>query len=269
MSEPDASFASEPITPRGVAAFAHARVGRLWLVQLLTATLTAVAVLCFFNDRCVPPVSRAIRNLAGAGEIHCGELVWRGEAPKVLAEERFLAFDVDLNHTGRFHCTSDLQIEFGRDSIRVFSLLGYADFYYPYNPPEQTIPVSREELEPLWGAWLREIQAGLVAVVVAGLLLWWTLLATLYWLPVWLLGWLAGRELGPGQSWRLAGASLLPGGLLLALGVFLFDFGALDLIQFGLVFCAHLVLGWVYLFVGLLFLPHQAPRAVRKNPFEG
>jgi hypothetical protein len=268
MSEPDASFASEPITPRGMVAFAHARVGRLWIVQLLAAILVAVSVLWFFNDSCVPAIAKALRNLSGTGEIHSGELAWRGDSPKVLAEERFLAFDLDLNHTGRIHCTSDLQIEFGRDSIRVFSLFGSVDFYYPYNPPDQIIPVSRDDLEPLWGAWLVEIQAIMLAVIVIGLLLLWNILATLYWLPVWMLGFLTSRDLSLGQSWRLAGASLLPGSLLLALGVFLYDFAVLDLIQFGFVVCAHLLLGWIYLFVGLLFLPHHAPQPARKNPFE-
>ena len=268
MSEPDASFATEPITPRGLVAFAHASVARLWLVQLLAAILVAVSVLWFFNDRCAPTFAEAIRNLSGAGEIHNGELVWHGAAPKVLAEERFLALVIDLNHSHQIYCTSVLQVEFGRDSIRVASLFGFADFAYPDYPPNQIIPVSRNDLEPLWGAWLVEIQAILVAVMVAGLWLAWNVLATLYWLPVWLLAWLTGRELSLGGGWRLAGASLLPGALLLALGIFLFDFGLLDLIQFGLLVGAHLLLGWLYLFVGLLFLPPRGSTPLRKNPFE-
>jgi hypothetical protein len=267
MSGPEPSFTSEPITPRGVVGFAHASVLRLWFGQLVTALLVALALLWFFNDSCVPAVDQAIRHLAGSGEILSGELAWHGEAPVVLAEERFLALVIDLNHTGAFHCTSDVQVEFGRDSIRVFSLLGYADFYYPYNPPNQTIPISREALEPLWGAWLPEIQGGLVVVVSAGLLVLWTALATIYWLPVWLVSYLAGRELGLLAAWRLAGASLLPCGLLLALGIFLFDFGVLDLVQISFVIGAHLLLGWIYLFVSLLFLPSHGSQKTKKNPF--
>jgi len=271
MSGPDASFASEPITPRGVVAFAHARTGWLWLVQFLVAGVVAVAVLWFFNDLCAPAIAEAIRNLDGSGEIHSGELIWHGDSPRVLAEERFLGFDLDLNHTGRIHCTSEVQVEFGRDFIRFFfNLPGYyADGYYPYNPPDEIIPVSREDLEPLWGAWLVEIQALLVAGVVAGLLLWWNVMATVFWLPVWLLGWLTNRDLGLLASWRLAGASCLPGGLLLALGIFGYDFGVLDLVQFGLVVGAHLLLGGLYLFAGLLFLPRRGVNAGKKNPFGG
>ncbi len=267
MSGPDARFTTEPITPRGVVGFAHASVAWLWLGQLVTAFLVALAVLWFVNRSCVPAIDKAIHNLGSTGEIHSGELAWPEDTPRVLAEERFLGLVIDLNHTGRIHCTSDVQVEFGRDSIRVFSLLGYTDFYYPYNPPNQTIPVSREALEPLWGAWLPEIQAVLVALVVSGFMLLWNILATLYWIPVWILGFLTGRELGFFASWRFSGASMLPCGLLLALGIFLFDFGVLDLVQISFVIGTHLLLGWIYLFVGLLFLPPRNPTAAKQNPF--
>lgn len=268
MSAPDAGFAWEPITPRGVVAFARGGVGRLWFVQLLSAILVAVAVLWFFNDSCVPPIAKAIRSLSATGEIHSGELAWHGESPVLLAEERFLAFDIDLNHTRELSCTSDVQVEFGRDSIRFYSLAGYADAYYPYNPPNVVIPVSREDLEPLWGAWLPEIRAILVGVVLFGLFLLWQVLATVYWVPVWLLSFLARRDLGFLASWRLCGAALIPGAILLALAFFLYDFGILDLVQFSFVVCGHLVLGWIYLFTSLLFLPRCEAGTQKKNPFE-
>ena len=112
------------------------------------------------------------------------------------------------------------------------------------------------------------MQAVLLAVIPVALLLLWNILGTLYWLPVWLAGYLAGRELGGRAAWRLSGASLLPCGLLLALGIFLFDFGVLDLVQISLVIAAHLFLGWIYLFVSLLFLPRRGSgKKSQKNPF--
>jgi hypothetical protein len=272
MSGSLAGFAAEPITPRGMVAFAYGTFTRLWLAQFLTAVLVAVSVLWFFDDSVAPTIEKAINNLAGNGEIVSGELVWHGESPKVLAEERVLALDIDLDHSDQIHCTSDVQVEFGRDSIRVFSLPGslipgFLDFYYPDNPPPQSIPVSRENLDPLWGAWLPEIQAVLLATVTFSLLVLWTVLASIYWLPVWLFSFLAGRDLGLLASWRLAGASLLPGGLLLALAFFLYDFGVLDVVQFCFAVSAHLLLAWLYLFVSLLFLPRRAGKATGKNPF--
>jgi len=268
MSGPAGSFITEPITPRGVVSFAYASCQRLWFGQLIIAVLVALSVLWFFNDSCVPAVDKAIHQLTGNGEIFSGELAWHGDSPVVLAEERFLALVIDLNHSGTIHCTSHVQVEFGRDTIRVSSLLGYADFYYPYNPPNQTIPVSREALEPLWGAWLPIIQSILLGVLLLGLMLLWNVLGTIYWLPLWLAGYLTGRDLGGMAAWRLAGASLLPCGLLLALGIFLFDFGVLDLVQISFVIAAHLLLGWIYLFVSLLFLPPRGhAEKPKKNPF--
>ena len=113
----------------------------------------------------------------------------------VLAEERVLGLDLDLGHTGQIHCTSDVQVEFGRDDIRVSSLPpGHVDFYYPYNPPGETIPVSREDLSPLWGAWLPEIQAVLLAAVLV------TLLVLPLYVPVLICGALAVERSAGGLS---------------------------------------------------------------------
>ena len=262
-----ANFAAEPITPRGMAAFAYGTFTRLWVTQLVVGLLAGISVVWFFDDGCVPAIGKALGNLTGSGAIVSGELVWHGDSPKVLAEERFLALDVDLNHSRQVHCTSDVQVEFGRDSIRVFILPGCVDFDYPYNPPGQTIPVSREDLEPLWGAWLPEIQALVLAGTWFGLVLWWNVAATVYCLPVWILGLVTFRSMGITHSWRLAGASQLPGGLLLALAFFLYDFGVLDMVQFGFVLAAQFLLGWLYLFISLFFLPSRGSKATAKNPF--
>ena len=109
----DTTFAWEPLTPRGVAAFAHARLSRLLLVQFVIASLAAAAVVWFLSDGCFPTVRVAIRNLPAAGEIHAGRLDWPGHLPQLLAEGRFLAFIVDPNHSGQIHSPADVQIEFG------------------------------------------------------------------------------------------------------------------------------------------------------------
>ena len=68
-------------------------------------------------------------------------------------------------------------------------------------------------------------------------------------------------------SWKLSGAALLPGALLMAAGVLLYDFGLLDLVQLGFIFAAHFVLGWIYLFLSQLFLPRISGSAAERNPF--
>jgi hypothetical protein len=259
------TFAWEPLTPRGVAAFARAKLSRLLLVQFIVALLAAAAVVWFLDDGCFPTVSAAIQSLPATGEIRSGKLDWHGGSPQLLAEGRFLAFDVDLDHSGQIHSTAGAQIEFGRDSIRIYSLLpGYSEIFYA---PNRDAPFNRAELEPLWGAWAAEILFFAGAAVTIGLLLSWWLLATAYFLPVWILGFFTNRDLNFRACWKLSGAALLPGALLMAAGVLLFDHGFLDLIQLGFLFAAHFALGWIYLFLSQLFLPRIAEPKANGNPF--
>jgi hypothetical protein len=263
MSAPVApSFAWEPLTPRGVAAFARANLSRLLLVQFLVALLAAASVAWFLDDGCFPTMTTAIQKLPAVGEIHSGRLDWGGNGPQLLAQGKFLAFDVDPDHSGQIQSTRDVQIEFGTETIRVFSLLGFADFGYPADGP-----FNRTDLEPLWGAWAAEILFLAGAVVTLLLLASWWLLATVYFLPVWLVGFYTNRDLNLRASWKLSGAALLPGALLMAAGVLLYDFGFLNLVSFAFVFAAHLPLGWIYLFWSLPFLSRTSAAPQRGNPF--
>jgi hypothetical protein len=268
MSAPAGStFAWEPLTPRGVAAFARAKLRRLLLVQFIIALPAAASIIWFFDDGCFPTISAAIKKLPAAGEIRSGRLDWHGGSPQLLAEGKFLAFDVDLNHSGQIHSTADVQIEFGKESVRVSSSLGYgyAEFFYP---PDRFSPFNRTELEPFWGAWTVEIIFITGAAATIGLLLSWWLLATVYFLPVWLLGFFANRDLNFRASWKLSGAALLPGALMMAAGVLVYDAGFLDLVSLGFVFAAHFVLGWIYLFLSQIFLPRISGAKVKGNPFK-
>jgi hypothetical protein len=264
MSAPSKStFAWEPLTPRGVATFAGARLGRLLVVQFLVAVLTAAAVDCLLDMGCFPTVNAAIKQLPDQGEIRASQLNWHGESPVILAEGGFLAFDVDLEHTGQIHSPAQVQIEFGRQSVRVFSLLGYREWNYP---PGWIVAFNRTDLEPLWGAWKPDILAMATGAVIVGLMLSWAVLATVYFLPVWLICYFADRDLNFRQSWRLAGAALMPGALLLTAAIAFYALGALDLIQISFAFGAHLVLGGIYLFISPLFLRRASP-AEKQNPF--
>ena len=246
-----------------MAAFAHARLGRLLVVQFIVAALTAVAVDCFLDMGCFPTITAAIKQLPDQGEIRASRLNWHGESPALLAEGGFLAFDVDLEHTGQIHSPAQMQIEFGRESVRIFSLLGYTDFSYP---SDQTLYFNRTDLEPLWDAWKPDLLAIATGAVIVGLMLSWAVLATVYFFPVWLICFFADRDLNFRQSWRLAGAALMPGALLLTAAIVFYALGALDLIQMSFAFGAHFVLGWIYLFISPLFLPRVSP-AEKRNPF--
>lgn len=254
----------EVFTPRGVAAFARARLRRLLLVQLIVALLAAAAIVWVIYNGCFPAVAGAIQKLPAAGEIRSGRLDWRGPSPQPLAEGRLLALDVDLDHSGQIGSTADVQIEFGRETVRVFSLFGYRDWDYPRN---YVIAFNRNELEPRWGAWAAELLLLAEAAAMIGLLLSWSLLATLYFLPAWMLGFFTNRDLNSRQSWRLAGAALMPGALWMTAAVLFYGIGFLNLVSLGFTFGAHILIGWIYLLVSLLFVPRAPVTAGQGNPF--
>jgi hypothetical protein len=107
-----------------------------------------------------------------------------------------------------------------------------------------------------------------MGLVVAALLASWAVLATLYAGPVWLLGFFLNRDLDWRGSWRLCGAALLPGALLMVGAIALYDLGVMDLVQMGFGLAAHLVLGWIFLLMSLFFVPRiGADGKSAGNPF--
>ncbi|HZQ47670.1 MAG TPA: hypothetical protein VFC07_11700, partial [Verrucomicrobiae bacterium] len=98
---PSSPTAWEPLTPRGVAAFAWASTGRLLLVQGIVALVAALTVVWFLEQVWFPVVRQAIHRLPAEGEIGGEQLHWSGEAPVLLAQNRCLGLGVDLNHSGQ------------------------------------------------------------------------------------------------------------------------------------------------------------------------
>lgn len=255
----------EPLTPRGVVTFTRASLGRLWVAQLIAALLAAVGVVWFLQIAWFPVVQETIQQLPREGEISRGQLVWRGDTPARLAANRFLSLAVDLWHEGDLGNESHLSIEFGRTNLRLRSILGYTEVAYPR---AWAIEFNEPKLEPWWGAWQPGILAGVAALTVIGLFATWTVLATLYFLPTWLLAFFANRDLNGRGSWRLAAAGLMPGALFMTLTIAAYGLGLLDLVYLGWCFSFHFLIGWIYLLVCVLLLPrHPEVAALRKNPF--
>jgi hypothetical protein len=154
-------------------------------------------------------------------------------------------------------------VEFGRTNFWTFSLLGYAEWPYPAG---WVIAANRPELEPWWGAREPVLLLASGGLVVAGLFLVWAALAMIYAGPVWLLAFYANRDLRLKECWRLANAALLPGAILAALGFFCFGAGWFDLVTLAFFLGVHVVVGWAYLPVSVLFLA-RVPGAAPRNPF--
>jgi hypothetical protein len=239
----------------------------LLLVQFVFALIAAAAVVWFLDVAWFPTIRVGIRQLPTEGKITAGKLAWSGDTPMRLAESRYLAVAVDLRHEGGARSPAHVQVEFGLSDIEIRSLLGYVPWPYPLT---WNAPFNREELEPWWGAWAPEILAVAAGGTIVGLMLIWAALATLYWLPTWLLGFFANRDLDFRGSLPLAGAGLMPGALFFSAVIILYGLGGLDPVQLMAATCTHLVIGWIFICLGVLALPrHPEVGPIRKNPFHG
>jgi hypothetical protein len=258
-------IAWRPLTPRGAAAFAHATLGRLLLVQFVVAVLAACALAWAMHAAWYPIIGEAIAGLPPHGAIRNGQLDWRGGPAESLANGRCLALSVDMDHAGATHSPADIQVEFGRGDVWIRSLLGYVRTPYPRRA---AVPFNSVESGPWWGAWAPPILAIVMAGVVVGLMLAWAILATVYSAPVWLIGFFANRDLNLRASWRLAGAGLMPGALFLSLAVIGYGLGALDLVQLLAAAALHLLIGWIYAAVAPIYARRNPTLAeTAKNPF--
>lgn len=262
FSEP--RFAWEPVTPRGVAAFARASFERLFVVQCLFALLATAAVVWVLSSGFFPTVAAAVDALPDTGDVTRGQLTWTNNSPTMLAEGHFLALSVDLKHSGQLRSPAHFQMEFGSNSLWILSFFGMTEVIYPI---DKSFYFSRPGVQPAWGAWAPEI-LGLVALgTFFGLLLAWMLLATIYFLPVWLVSFFANRDLNFRQSWKLSGAALMPGALIMTLGIVIYGAGAFDLVQLCFAAAMHLLIGWIYLVISPLFLKRAVPGEEKGNPF--
>lgn len=259
---PQPRTAWEPITPRGVAAFALASNRRLWLVQSVAAGCVAVAVMWLLATAVFPALRTAIERLPSDGQIRFGRLEWQGESPLRLAESRAIAFSVDLQHRGAVRSPAHIEIELGESRWRIHSLLGYVELSYPSG---WIIAMNRGELEPWWGAREVAVLAITGVVILLWLLLIWAGLACVYVPPVWVFAFYADIDLSIPASWRLAGAALMPGALVMVLAIIAYGQGWVDLIGLAALILLHLVVGWVYLFASLPWV--EARKLGKKNPF--
>jgi hypothetical protein len=107
----------------------------------------------------------------------------------------------------------------------------------------------------------------LAGLVVAVLVVSWACLATVYCLPVWLIGFFANRDCSLGGSWRLSGAALMPGAFLMCAAILMHGWGALDLVRLAVAGALHLIVGWIYLVVSPLCLPRHQATTAKVNPF--
>lgn len=255
----------QPFTPRGVAAFADAPLGRVLLVQALSAGCVALVVMWFVHARWFAVLQEAVQRLPDAGTIASGRLEFPGPSPQRLAQNAYLGVAVDLDHVGDARSASDVFLEFGRAECQVHSLLGYSPIYYQ---PQWEIPFNRPRLQPWFGAWepaLLVVAGG--SALIALLLAWW-LAAAGWMLPLWMVAFFLDRDLGICGAAKCAAVAMAPGGLFLALSLLAYGSALVDLPRLLLALPLHLALGAIYLVLGLLALPSLRAASRRRNPFK-
>jgi hypothetical protein len=229
------------------------------------AILVAGLVVWCVDTAWCPTISRAIRQLPEQGEIRQSRLHWQDPAPRLLAAGHFLAFIADPNHTGRIRAPSHVQVEFGRDRVRFISVLGYADVPYPSG--QSAVAFNRKELQPWWGAWRPPLLWITFALVCLALMLTWWVVALVLAGPAWFMAFFANRRLDARGSWKLAGAALLPGALLMAVSILLYGLGVLDHVQLLAAAAVHLLIDFAYVLGSPIRCPRLGVATRGKNPF--
>lgn len=257
----------QPLTLAGVAGFAHGSVWRLLIVELVVALLVAASVVAAAALGWAPAVDQAVERAPATGAgIREAHLHWPGMLPEKLTQNQFLDIVVVGDETMEIGQVADVQVELGRSQWKIRSLLGYMDFPYPSGEP---VDLTKQHIDPWWGARKPFILASLGGTVIVTLQLLWAALALCYALPVRLLTFYADRPASFWQSWKLAFAALMPGALLMGVAILLYGLSRLPLAALLGALGVHLVLGWGYLAGATFRLPRvKAGRGPgRSNPF--
>jgi hypothetical protein len=254
----------QPFTFSGVASFTGATLSRLFLVELIIALIVGASVVWFADRNYSPVIAQAITQLPDETTVRKGQL--EGISSQLLADRKFLSIAIDLEQNGDIGQSGDLQVEFYKSGFRVCSMFrsvaGVLAFDYP---KKSELSLGRSTLEPWWGAWHPVIYVGILGIVVSFLFVIWAVLATIYVGPAKLVAYYADRDLTAGQCWLLASAALMPGALVMVLGIVLYGCQVLDLISLGVFVAAHLLVGWIYLLASPCRVRRNIPEKV--NPF--
>jgi len=255
----------QPFTFGGVAAFARAGWLRLLGVEFVAALLISASAVALVRHVYAPVVLEAIQKMPPTARITQGRLA--GIDTTLISETKFLALAVTPDVSNQIGQSADIQVQLRPEDYRVGSIFrpdwGWESDY----GTQYTFDLSGSHLEPWWGAWHPIVFAMAGVVVVVLMFILWAVVGAIYTVPAQFLAWVADRKLSWNGAWRLGVATLLPGGLLMALGVILYGWEAMDLVALVFLWAAHLLISWVYLVGGVLACPRLFPKVVQQNPF--
>lgn len=254
-----------PLTFRGAARFAPAKLPRLLLVELFFSFVVFVAVVWFVGKNYAPVIAKTTQKLPEMAHLEKGELT--GIDSRIETDEPFLSLVIDVDDfsdTG----TGDLQIGFGKTNVMVCSVDSSSWGCLTFDYPSDYLDVSRSSLQPWWGARQPFIIGGVGVLFVIGIFITLPLIAVvLMWVPKFF-AYFADRKLTVRQAWNLAMAAQLPGLIVLAASVVLYGAQLMDLLGVGVFYILHILVDLVYLIGAVFFLP-RIEGVLTSNPFGG
>lgn len=250
-----------PTTFGGVATLACVSSKWLFLWQAITAVAIGAAITLALVLTWARDLELALADLGTAGEIRDGRFQPVKPESHLLRSSSFLGVAIVGDPTDEPISSADVNLWIEPDGWSVHSLFGRLDGPYP---AQLRATLDRVEMAGLWSAWKSPILLTLGTVTAIGLLVSWTVLATFYAPVLRLLAAFLMRAAGLEVCWKLAGASLLPGALLMTGAIGLYATHQLALIGLLLVLPIHFVVGWIYCLGGLWRLPRIETGS---NPF--
>jgi hypothetical protein len=265
MSEQDSSTqkALQPLTFRGLARFAGAKLTRLFVIQFLFSLVLFASVVWFANRNYAPVIVSVIRQLPETGELKNGKLT--GIDDRLEGEGKFLSLvadSIDISDTG----TGDVQVGLGETNFVVCSFLSSSWGCLSFSYPNESVDLSRSFIQPWWGARQPFLIAAFGGIVVLATMIGLGLIAlVLMWLARYV-AYFADRRLTNLEAWKYSVASQFPGLVVLAAAVFLYGVQAMDLLGLGVFYVLHIIVDLVYLVGAIAFLP-RIDGVITSNPF--
>jgi hypothetical protein len=204
--------------------------------------------------------------LPSQGRVQNGALEWPDAKPQILHQGPFLAIVVDPAGLRENGLATDVTFSLESDRLAIRSFLGWTTFAYP---TDLRLSLTRVELSSIVAAWKTPFFLAFTLLTIVSLFVSWTLLSIAYGSVVWIGGTALGRPVPFRTARRLAGASLLPGCLLMASAIALYATRQLGLEGLLIALPLHIVLGWVYCAGAWTRLrgPSDAEASPAGNPF--
>lgn len=265
MAEPERQPpAIMPLNFSGIARYASASNGWVWLTGFIFALIGAGSITWFASAQIAPQITRAISKIPPGARITSRLLTWPGKESARLEESPFLSITIEPRGGQPLASSSDVDLILAHDHLRIRSLFGHAALPYPAG---YVIELDGRELGPKWGAWSFTALTALFVAGTAGLLATWFLLAVLYAIPGRLITFYFDRKAKFEQLVKVCFIAMIPPGLFMSAAIVAFGLTTISLPAFLVAGALHFLFQPVFVLGALLCLP-KLPTVPDSNPFK-